>query len=439
MLAEINPLIVTPDGEVKALDSKFTVDDSALYRHPDIAEFRDTSAADPLEALRAREGRHLREARRLGRDPRQRRRALDVDGRRRRRRRRQAGELLRPRRRRQRGGCRRRARGDHARPAGEVDLLQHLRRDHALRRGRARHPRGARPDEDRASRSSSASTARTRRRAGRSSPTPRRRTCTSSRRCSTRRRRPWSSLRERTSGTSAPRRYRTSAVHAAGPRSRPRRRDVRRRGPGRRCSTSRPAAATSRGGCASAGAEVVTVDPLAGHAAGRDRAGRASCRSPTARSTSSSTASRRITSTSIGDADRRVRARHEQPVVIEDHRYTDEETEEAEKLRDPTHVRSLSEEEWRELLARVRASRSSGSSIYDMDAQLRRAGSPAPTRPTPTARAGPRAARSAHVGGRRDLDVADDHPRGEEVAAMSDPWNDRAEAYRTSVTHATDA
>src|SRR3954453_13887123 len=31
MLAEINPLIVTPEGEVKALDSKFTVDDSALY------------------------------------------------------------------------------------------------------------------------------------------------------------------------------------------------------------------------------------------------------------------------------------------------------------------------------------------------------------------------------------------------------------------------
>ncbi|MFL6020148.1 MAG: ADP-forming succinate--CoA ligase subunit beta [Gaiellaceae bacterium] len=51
MLTEINPLIVTPDGEVKALDSKFTVDDSALYRHPDIAELRDTSAADPLEAL----------------------------------------------------------------------------------------------------------------------------------------------------------------------------------------------------------------------------------------------------------------------------------------------------------------------------------------------------------------------------------------------------
>jgi len=49
-------LIVTPEGEVKALDSKFTVDDSALYRHPDIAEFRDTSAADPLEAFAREKG-----------------------------------------------------------------------------------------------------------------------------------------------------------------------------------------------------------------------------------------------------------------------------------------------------------------------------------------------------------------------------------------------
>jgi succinyl-CoA synthetase beta subunit len=56
MLTEINPLIVTPEGVVKALDSKFTVDDSALYRHPDIAEFRDTSAADPLEAFAREKG-----------------------------------------------------------------------------------------------------------------------------------------------------------------------------------------------------------------------------------------------------------------------------------------------------------------------------------------------------------------------------------------------
>jgi succinyl-CoA synthetase beta subunit len=56
MLCEINPLIVTPEGEVKALDSKFTVDDSALYRHPHIAELRDTSAANPLEALAREKG-----------------------------------------------------------------------------------------------------------------------------------------------------------------------------------------------------------------------------------------------------------------------------------------------------------------------------------------------------------------------------------------------
>jgi len=56
MLTEINPLIVTPDGEVKALDSKFTVDDSALFRHPDIAEMRDVEAADPLETFAREKG-----------------------------------------------------------------------------------------------------------------------------------------------------------------------------------------------------------------------------------------------------------------------------------------------------------------------------------------------------------------------------------------------
>src|SRR5947199_7167387 len=56
MLAEINPLIVTPTGEVRALDSKFTVDDNALYRHPDIAEMRDVEAADPLEAFAREKG-----------------------------------------------------------------------------------------------------------------------------------------------------------------------------------------------------------------------------------------------------------------------------------------------------------------------------------------------------------------------------------------------
>ena len=49
-LCEINPLIVTPAGEVRALDAKVTIDDSALPRHPDLAELRDASAGDPLEA-----------------------------------------------------------------------------------------------------------------------------------------------------------------------------------------------------------------------------------------------------------------------------------------------------------------------------------------------------------------------------------------------------
>jgi succinyl-CoA synthetase beta subunit len=56
MLCEINPLIVTPAGDVRALDSKFTVDDNALYRHPDIAEMRDVTADDPLEALAREKG-----------------------------------------------------------------------------------------------------------------------------------------------------------------------------------------------------------------------------------------------------------------------------------------------------------------------------------------------------------------------------------------------
>jgi succinyl-CoA synthetase beta subunit len=49
MLCEINPLIVTPEDEVRALDSKFTVDDNALYKHPDVAEMRDPEAYPPEE------------------------------------------------------------------------------------------------------------------------------------------------------------------------------------------------------------------------------------------------------------------------------------------------------------------------------------------------------------------------------------------------------
>jgi succinyl-CoA synthetase beta subunit len=48
-LVEINPLVVIASGDLLALDAKMTFDDSALYRHPDIREFRDVGEEDPLE------------------------------------------------------------------------------------------------------------------------------------------------------------------------------------------------------------------------------------------------------------------------------------------------------------------------------------------------------------------------------------------------------
>ena len=48
-LAEINPLVVTKQGEVIALDAKLNFDDNALYRHPDILELRDLDEEEPSE------------------------------------------------------------------------------------------------------------------------------------------------------------------------------------------------------------------------------------------------------------------------------------------------------------------------------------------------------------------------------------------------------
>ena len=48
-LIEINPLIVTDDGNLLALDAKMNFDDNALYRHADIKEYRDTAEEAPLE------------------------------------------------------------------------------------------------------------------------------------------------------------------------------------------------------------------------------------------------------------------------------------------------------------------------------------------------------------------------------------------------------
>ena len=48
-MLEINPLIVTTDGNLKALDAKMGFDNNALYRHPDIQELRDETEEDPKE------------------------------------------------------------------------------------------------------------------------------------------------------------------------------------------------------------------------------------------------------------------------------------------------------------------------------------------------------------------------------------------------------
>ena len=56
LLCEINPLIVTPEGEVRALDSKFTVDDNALYKHPKIAEMHDPESVAPEERAAREKG-----------------------------------------------------------------------------------------------------------------------------------------------------------------------------------------------------------------------------------------------------------------------------------------------------------------------------------------------------------------------------------------------
>ena len=48
-LAEINPLVITKEGDVLALDAKINFDDNALYRHPDFAQLRDLDEEEPLE------------------------------------------------------------------------------------------------------------------------------------------------------------------------------------------------------------------------------------------------------------------------------------------------------------------------------------------------------------------------------------------------------
>jgi succinyl-CoA synthetase beta subunit len=56
MLVEVNPLIVTSDREVKALDAKVTLDDNSLFRHPDNAALRNVSAEDEQERMARERG-----------------------------------------------------------------------------------------------------------------------------------------------------------------------------------------------------------------------------------------------------------------------------------------------------------------------------------------------------------------------------------------------
>jgi succinyl-CoA synthetase beta subunit len=55
-MVEVNPLVVTKEGDVLALDAKFNFDDNALYRHPEIAALRDIAEEDPREVEASKHG-----------------------------------------------------------------------------------------------------------------------------------------------------------------------------------------------------------------------------------------------------------------------------------------------------------------------------------------------------------------------------------------------
>jgi hypothetical protein len=71
---EVNPLVVTPTGELLALDAKFNFDDNALFRQPEIVALRDKERGRPARSRRQRIQPQLHRARRKHRLPRQRRR-----------------------------------------------------------------------------------------------------------------------------------------------------------------------------------------------------------------------------------------------------------------------------------------------------------------------------------------------------------------------------
>jgi hypothetical protein len=131
-LAEINPLVVTPQGELVAVDGKMVIDDNELDRLPAIAALRDESSEEPSEVGAQREP-HVHQARRQRGLRGERRGPGDGDDGPGEVLRRRAGELPRHRRVVEPGEGRERAADHHRRPEREGDPVQHLRRHHAHR------------------------------------------------------------------------------------------------------------------------------------------------------------------------------------------------------------------------------------------------------------------------------------------------------------------
>ena len=168
-LLEINPLIVTEDGNLLALDAKMNFDDNALYRHPDIKELRDLSRRGSARDRGVEVQPELHQARWHDRLHGQRRRAGDGDDGHHQAGGRRAGELPRRRRRRQRRADPERVQDPDVGQERPRRPDQHLRRHPALRRARRRGDRRGQGSRRAACRSSSAWKAPTSRRASRCS------------------------------------------------------------------------------------------------------------------------------------------------------------------------------------------------------------------------------------------------------------------------------
>ena len=147
MLVEVNPLIVTPERTLVALDAKVTLDGNSLYRHPDNAQLRDLSSEDPQERMaKERDLTYVKldgDIGILGNGAGLVMSTLDVVA----RHGGHPGELPRRRWRGQGGGDHGGGRGDHLGPRREGRAVQHLWRHHPLRRGRARADRGLRSNQ----------------------------------------------------------------------------------------------------------------------------------------------------------------------------------------------------------------------------------------------------------------------------------------------------